>query len=72
MEPEILTDHAAQDSLEYDLTNNDRRSFDMLEETKRITKGGGYTGNYWTNILARNHLNLDARISQGSIRTMKV
>ncbi len=46
MEPEILTDHAAQDSLEYDLTNNDRRSFDMLEETKRITKGGGYTGNY--------------------------
>lgn len=55
MEPEILTDHAAQDSLEYDLTNNDRRSFDMLEETKRITKGGGYTGNYWTNILARNH-----------------
>ncbi len=31
MEPKILTDHTAQDSLEYDLTHNDRRAFDLLK-----------------------------------------
>lgn len=66
MEPEILTDHTAQDSLESDLTHNDRRAFDLLKDTKRTTKDGGHTGNYWPNILTRNHLNLDARISHGS------
>ncbi len=55
MEPEILTDHAAQDSLESDLTHNDRRSFNLLKEARRVTKDDGHTGNYCPNILTRNH-----------------